>query len=151
MTSPLVLVNPSNRSRTSNRYLFAFGAYGDTLLLVWKNSFEDALDEAIDWIADNEPGLLADDAVAEEYNRAIAEGLSEDEAQERATEDTTCGGNEGHYVNSWEWTVDEDPSREDVKRIVAACGVKLAALHSGYLRERKTPCKRAASLSRTVT
>lgn len=127
MSDPIVLVNPRNRHFTRGRYVFAFDAYGSTVLCVWENTLEDALDEAIDWIADNAPGLLADEAVAEEYNRAIEEGLSEDEAREQAETDTTCGGNAGHYVNSWEWSiVAENPTRTEIIEIIGDRGVRVA-------------------------
>ena len=113
-----VFINPRDAAWTSHRFVLAFGAYGWTVLIVHANHLEDALDEAIDWIAGNAPGLLADEQVAEEYNRAIAEGKSEDEAQEIATVDTTCGGNAGHYLLSWEWgIVAEDPDRATILRI----------------------------------
>jgi hypothetical protein len=76
---------------------------------------EDALDECVDWIADNAPGLLADEAVNKEYARLVAEGMPEDRAHEEATADTTCAGNYGNYLNSWEWCiVVEDPTRARV-------------------------------------
>lgn len=98
---------PDNRTR----WLFRFGAYGWTTVLVLGGSLEDALDEAIDWLADNAPGLLADEQVKEEYDRLIGVGKSHEEAAEEAERDTTIGGNSGHYLNSWEWTVDENPGR----------------------------------------
>ena len=111
----IIPVNGHDRRWTRHRYILSFGAYGSTRLMVWANHLEDALDEAIDWIADNAPGLLCDDEVSEEYERAIKEGLSEEEAHERATEDTTCGGNAGHYILSYEWSiVAEDPTRADI-------------------------------------
>lgn len=108
------IVNPSDHDWCRKRYLFAFGAYGWTRCLVWANSLDDALDEAVDWLVDNAPGLLCDDAVADEYRLARAEGLDEDAARERATLDTTCAGNAGNYLNSWEWSVLENPSRKDL-------------------------------------
>lgn len=116
---PIHLVNPSDKTWTKHRFIFWFGAYGWTRLMVWANSLDDALDEAVDWIADNAPGLLADDAVTEEYNRCIGEGMSEEEAQEEATVDTTCAGNCGHYLNSWEWGIlAEDPTRAEVLELL---------------------------------
>lgn len=103
----LTIVNPWDRDQTTGQWLICLGAYGDTRLVIWADGADSALDEAIDWAVDHAPGLLADESVAEEYNRAIAEGLSEDEAQERATVDTTSGGSCGHYINSWEWAIDE--------------------------------------------
>lgn len=118
----LEIVNPSDRDWAPNRYVLAFGAYGSTLLLVWEKSLESALDEAVDWIAEHAPGLLADDAVREEFERIVAEqGLSLDDddgrsrAEVEATVDMTCAGNAGHYIPSWEWSVTaENPSRADL-------------------------------------
>mgnify|MGYP001574547708 CR=1 FL=1 len=110
MTTTLTIVNPG---AAAHRWILAFGAYGDTHLMVWADNLNDALDESIDWIADHAPGLLVDDAVHEAYRSGIAEGLDEEAAQDAATVDTTCNGNCGHYINAWEWTiVAEDPSRE---------------------------------------
>ncbi len=64
----IIEVNPGDRDWTCHVYVLYFGAYGWTQLRVWANHLEDALDECIDWIVDNAPGLLADDQVAEEYN-----------------------------------------------------------------------------------
>jgi hypothetical protein len=111
-------VNASDKDWTRHNYVLAFGAYGDTLLRVWGNSLDDALDEAVDWIADHAPGLLADDEVNDEYKRLVSEGMSEEEAQEEATVDTTTAGNAGNYLHSSEWTVVvEDPSRADIFEI----------------------------------
>jgi|SRR5579885_1392820 len=111
----LHVINFSDRHWTRHRYVLCFGAYGWTKCLVWANSLDDALDECVDWIADNAPGLLCDDQVNEEYHRAIAEGKSEEEAQEEATIDTTCAGNNGHYLLSWEWGIcAEDPTTKEI-------------------------------------
>ncbi len=114
----VTLVNPGDRDWTKHTYILAFGAYGNTLLMLWANSLDEAFDEAIDWIADNAPGLLADEQVAEEYHRAIAEGKTEDEAREIAEQDITIGGNCGNYIRAWEWgIVAEDPSPEQLKEV----------------------------------
>jgi hypothetical protein len=111
----LTIVNPGDRTRTRHRYVLWFGAYGWTRLMVWANSLDDALDEAVDWIVDHAPGLLCDDVVAEEYGRAIAAGMTPEAAQEEAEEDTTCAGNYGNRILSWEWgIVAENPSRAEV-------------------------------------
>jgi hypothetical protein len=115
----LTFVNPTDRDWARHRYVLCFGAYGDTKLCVWANGIEGALDECVDWIADNAPGLLADEAVAEAYKGAIAAGKSEDEAQEEAQVDTTCAGNAGNYLHSWEWgIVAEDPGRATVLALI---------------------------------
>lgn len=107
--------NPGSKYLGQPVWVLAFGAYGDTLVACYAKGIESALDECVDWIAENAPGLLADDAVAEEFRRILAEKVGsganpEDErvieaCQESAEVDTTCAGNEGHYLNSWEWTI----------------------------------------------
>lgn len=112
---PLVLVNPNDKSWTKHRYVLSFGTYGWTKLMAWANSLEDALDECVDWIVDNAPGLLCDDVVREEYERAIAEGKSEEEAIAEAEVDVTRAGNAGNCINSDEWhIVFEDPTRQEL-------------------------------------
>jgi hypothetical protein len=115
----LIIVNPSDKSVYSRRYVVSLGAYGWTRLLIWSSDVGSAIDEAIDWAAENAPGLLCDDAVNEVYAEAIANGKSEEEAQEEAQVDTVCGGNYGNYLNSWEVSVTENPDREYLKRLAA--------------------------------
>lgn len=103
--SAVIDVNPTDVDWTSNVYVLWFGAYGSTRLKVWANSLDAALDEAVDWLVERAPGLLADEEVNEAYKEAIAEGLSDDAAHEKATIDTTCAGNTGNYLHSWEWGV----------------------------------------------
>ena len=123
------IVNPSEREFTKHRYILWFGAYASTHCLVWANNLDDALDECVDWLAENAPGLLADEEVQAEYKReyeaAIAEGLGEEEACERAIEvsevDTTHAGSAGHYLHSWEWGITaENPTRKEIKKLQAA-------------------------------
>lgn len=106
----LNIVNPGDKDYAKHRYLFHLGACGWTKCLVWANSYEAALDEVADWCASHAPGLLADEAVAEEYNAALAEGSDEEAAYERATLDT-LSADHGHYLLSWEVQVTEDPCR----------------------------------------
>ena len=116
----IVSVNPGDANWTSGRFVLWFGAYGDTKLFVNANHLENALDECIDWIADNATGLLCDDSVTELYNEAIGEGKDEEAAQEYAETDTTCGGNCGHYLLSWEWgIVCENPSFSELRALVS--------------------------------
>ena len=117
----IVAVNGSDRDWTDHRYILCFGAYGWTRLMVWANSLEDALDESVDWIVENAPGLLCNEEVYAEYNRLVAEGKSVEEAMEEATVDTTCAGNCGDYLLSYEWgIVAEDPTREEIKDLERA-------------------------------
>lgn len=114
----VLLINPADKYVWKNRYLLAFGAYGETILMVWAKGIDSALDECVDWIADHKPGLLANESVQEEYKSLIAQGVAEEQAQEQAAMDTTCAGNNGHYLNSCEWTIlDENPSNGFLKRM----------------------------------
>ena len=106
------LANPGDAGWTRHRYLFWLGAYGWTRVLVWANDHESALEELADWCELHAPGLFCDDAVREEYERAVAEGMSESEAQERAELDTIRS--ENHYFLAWEVSVIEDPTREQI-------------------------------------
>jgi len=62
--------------------------------------------------------LFADEEVHEEYQSALARGLSEEEAMREAETDTTCAGSEGHYILSWEWQVTENPTRAFIQSLV---------------------------------
>lgn len=114
------IINPSDRDWTKHRYLLQFGAYGWTVCMVWANSLDAALDECVDWLVSHAPGLLADEQVAEEFALAKLDGLTDEEAAEKAEVDTTRAGNCGNYLNSWEWGIlAEDPSRQTIKEIEA--------------------------------
>ena len=104
-TRRVTLVTPTDRRFFRRGYVLWFGAYGATYLHVFADNLEEALDTCVDWIADHAPGLLADSEVSEEYQAALAEGLSEDEARERSEIDTTIAGNCGNYLHSWEWGI----------------------------------------------
>ncbi len=116
---PIVLVNPNDKSWTQHRYILAFGMYGWTRLMVWANSLDDALDEAVDYLREHAPGHISTDFVNEEYKSNCESGMDQEEAWEAATEDMTCAGNYGDYIGSDEWKViAEDPSREEVLRLL---------------------------------
>jgi hypothetical protein len=110
------VVNPGDKDWTSGRFLLWFGAYGDTKLLVWANSLEDALDAAVDWLETNAPGMLLGGVELEELHAAaVADGNGADQAWEVATADLTCAGNGGRYLPSWEWgLVSENPTRGEL-------------------------------------
>jgi len=80
------------------RWLFAFGAYGWTRVLVLgaDPSLEDALEIAADWLAENAPGIFAE-----------AES-EEDEADMTYTQ--------SGWIPSCEWSVLENPDRETIVR-----------------------------------
>jgi hypothetical protein len=122
-TKDLVIVNGTDRDWTRGRYVLWFGEISPHYLMVWANGLDSALDKAVDWVADNAPGLLADESVAEEYQAAIAEGLEPEAAFEKASVDTTCAGNNGHYLLSWHWGIlFENPSRVEIKSWLAETG-----------------------------
>lgn len=119
-------INSNDRDWTRNRYLIGLGAYGWTVLLVWANGLEDAIEECAEWCADNAPGLLADTEVAEEYQRcfelgkmdaSLTEEENEEQAYEQATVDTiSC--DQGHYFHSWEVNlISENPTRAEILEI----------------------------------
>lgn len=125
----IILVNPENRDYTryrgdkvrGNCFVLCFGAYGWTRLMVWEDHLEDALDTAVDWIADNAPGLLCNDSVAEAYNEAIASGMTEEQAIEDAEIDVTRAGNAGDCISSSEWNISlENPSRSELVAFLSA-------------------------------
>lgn len=114
-------INPNDKTWTRQTFILSFGAYGNHHLYVHADHLEDALDECIDWIAENAPGLLMDEQVTEAYNAAIAEGKSEDEAREEAECDMTCGGNAGNYIASYEWSIyAENPTFSELRALVTA-------------------------------
>ena len=105
--------NPGDQDWTRRVYVVALGTYGWTQLRIWADSEDDAIEEAASWCADNAPGLLCDKAVQEEYDRAIAEGKSEEEAQEEALIDViSC--DRGHYLPWWEVNFWEEKKGEHV-------------------------------------
>jgi hypothetical protein len=123
----IIPINFSDRHWTSNRFILCFGAYGDTRLMVWANHLEDALDECVDWISENAPGLLCNEQVNEAYREWLDENAedpsdpSEDEqnsAYEYSLEDVTTAGNAGDHILSYEWgIVAENPTREQIKEL----------------------------------
>lgn len=107
-TRSVTCINRAEKGRYANpAWVLCFGAYGWTRLLVYASSLESALDECVDWIADNAPGLLCSDQVTEAFDSYMAENpeASEEEGMEYAGVDMTCAGNAGDYIASWEWCV----------------------------------------------
>jgi hypothetical protein len=118
----LAIVNSDDRSLTKHRYVLAFTAGGWSVALytlVWGNNLQDALDEAIDWIASHAPGLLATEYVYSEIQRLVATGVDNDTAWEEATQDMICGGNAGDYISSvCVHVVKQNPSRAELKSLI---------------------------------
>jgi len=123
-TRTIHVANPNDRNYQNNRFIFAFGAYGDTLVMAW-GDFQDALDEAGDWLREHAPGILHTEEVNEAYNvaydEAVADGMDEDDATEHAQAEsemdmTPIGDSE--WIASWEWTiVAENPTRSQILEI----------------------------------
>jgi len=108
--------NLAERDIWPHSYLLWFGACAPTYLLAYGTALDSALDECIDWIADNAPGLLCNDQVTEIYHEQLALGFSSDDAWNEATVDTTSAGNCGDHINSWEWgIVFEDPTPKQLR------------------------------------
>lgn len=115
------LINAGDASWTKHSYVLSFGGFtiaSRDLVLVYANNLQDALDDLIDWIAEEHPDSLADDAVNAQYSDLIDEGVSQEQAQEQAEADTTQGGNAGNYIHSEDWSiVAEDPTEGDLKKL----------------------------------
>lgn len=110
-------------------FRFSFGAYGSTVLDVFADRLEDALEQAFEWLDDNAPGHLVEIGEAELRESALELGLDYDAANQEAidsgsfrdgdfakivehaeTDLTQCGHTtlkHGQYLLSWEWGVSE--------------------------------------------
>ena len=115
------------------RWLFTFGAYGETLVLVRAQAFEDALETAAEWLAEHAPGHLnTEDEMEELYQEAceeaglpwpppctddVAEARGYNDARESVEADLTY--TESGYLASHEWWAIEC-EREDIDEHVAA-------------------------------
>jgi hypothetical protein len=113
----ITAINSTDRDWT--RYLLAFGAYGETVLMVWANGLESAIEECGDYFyRTGKTGYFCDDTVKEEYDRAYQLALiehDEEKAREIAyeqAEQDTISVDGGHYFLSWEvQLISEDPDR----------------------------------------
>lgn len=112
------------RNMYDQRVVLTFGAYHSTLVLAFGH-VEDALEDAASWLADNEPGHFATDAVNETYNETYAErikaGDDEETAIEAAREESEedCTYTESGWLNSWEWGIArENPTRADLLELM---------------------------------
>lgn len=116
MERQITVIDGVDRQWCKQRFIFWFGSCGATYLMAWGNGLEDALEKCVDWLVDNAPGILCDDEMQEEYNRAIAEGKSEEQAQEEAETDVTVFGHSGyHGIRSDDWGICmENPTRAEI-------------------------------------
>lgn len=116
----IVFVNPEEKAFTDQRFVLWVGEISPTYLVIWADSLESAAEVMCDWCVDHAPGLLCDDSMREEYDRAIAEGKSADQAMESAEMDVTVFGHSGyHGINSDHWGIQyENPSRADMLELL---------------------------------
>jgi 5'-deoxynucleotidase YfbR-like HD superfamily hydrolase len=118
MAKKLIVVRSS--SANTCRFVFWFGVSSPTYILAYGRGIEDALDEAIEWVGNNKPGLLCDKEVADLFKEYIAEGETEEDAQNMSEADTYHCGDNNHYVNSDEWRIIfENPQRAELKAWLA--------------------------------
>lgn len=107
-----------NLETDSTFYRFAFGACGSTILGVYADSVEDALEIAAGWLAQNAPGLIVTHDSAEcaelwqEAKRALGvhsdlDAEDWDEYARNNAEIVDHTYTEAGYIPSWEWWVDE--------------------------------------------
>jgi hypothetical protein len=83
--------------------LVHIGAYGGFRFISFAKSFDDALENAADYLLETgQIGYFATESVNDEYNRLIQSGMSEEEAYEQATVDTMSVDSGNHYLLSWE-------------------------------------------------
>lgn len=54
----IAIVNPSDHDWKQALFLMSAGAYGNTKAFVWANGPDSAMEEFVEWIDDNAPGLL---------------------------------------------------------------------------------------------
>jgi hypothetical protein len=134
--SKLVFLNPNDRPTMSSVILWAGQAYGsDPTHFLYYGELDDALDEVIDWLADEKnghKGVLCNEQVESDYRAYIEEHKAEypddgendedlqDKARCSAECDCTTGGNCGDYIMSDSWGIyAENPSRQQVKELIA--------------------------------
>jgi len=133
------VVNPVERSWTRHRYVLWFGACGPTLLMVWANSLDDAIEECGAWLAEHAPGHI----VSEGQHTALCREACEDaelawppphdwcdepeytKAIESAEADLTY--TEAGWLVSYEWGIwFEDPTRAQLMAFAADHDVTFA-------------------------
>ena len=119
------IANGCDAETWRNLYCMWAGAYGDTRLFVWADSFDDAFEHLVEWLDDNAPGLFSkidwDDAAREHGFESMAAALEQhgndydcaeiEAIRETAEMDMTTIGHttldNGDCIPSWEWGGDE--------------------------------------------
>jgi hypothetical protein len=94
---------------------FNFGAYGDTTVYVLtdRETLDDALETAAEWLKDNAPGVFTEPDYADAARELGYSPNTEDETEQEAIREcaeTDHTYTESGYLLSWEWTVDELPA-----------------------------------------
>lgn len=96
-------------------WILCFGAYGETRVLAYAVSLEDALEVCAEWLLGNRPGVFCTVEVQEEFADRLLEGLSTEDAWDTATVDTTSVLDGEHFLHSWEWSlVAENPTPKQI-------------------------------------
>lgn len=130
-----------------NRFLFSFGAYGTTHVMVFETSLERALELAADWLADNAPGHImlhgnGNDKYDPELDALMAEACKKAglqwpipdtidmsdcdamqpywDAEQKAYADLTY--TERGYLTSYEWSMIENPDHATVLELAGDTG-----------------------------
>lgn len=125
----LTYINASDRTFSRNTFVLWFGQFGNVHAVIYADGIEDALEEGMEYIADERPGLLCNESVREEYQRLHREFVAEhgrepadgsrdeDHLREEAEADTTMDG-QGNYISSDEWGIDtENPDPEVLREL----------------------------------
>lgn len=100
-------------------FLFSFGEYGWTKVVVLGSAgvkyLEQAMEAAADWVAEMAPGIASDPEYPENVEELEEEEMWE-AIQEAETDLTNFGDgpNGPIWINSWEWTVDEFHEGDDL-------------------------------------
>ena len=125
MTRDLVVLTDQkylSRRGRDQRWIITVGSCWPTYFLVWGN-LDEAFDEVADWCEVNEPGAFCDEeceeAYKEAFDAAMAEGLDEEEAQQRGWDasdvDVSRHGNHGRPMSSGTLNIYyENPTRAEI-------------------------------------
>jgi CO/xanthine dehydrogenase Mo-binding subunit len=116
-----ILVDDSGASWVNSCFVLWFGAYGDTHVLTWAESIEDALEQASSELPKDMFTALTD-SYTEALAELVAEGADPEDdetiqaAQEAAEVDMTY--TESGYLASWEWGITfENPTLDQIKSL----------------------------------
>jgi hypothetical protein len=103
------VVNPTTRRYSRHSYLFWFGNVGSTVVLTYADSWEDALEDAAEWLL--EEGLFGHITPHEKAGDLDCDCLSENPECESHTI------TESGFLTSYEFTGREDVSKMELIEI----------------------------------